>query len=287
VTRCPAVPEAVDALFQVDGDFVVPTILTQGPWDPGAQHGGPVCAVLTWAAERVPTLVPMRFARLTFDLVRPAPLVALRVEAHVRREGKRIQLVEGVLLHERVEVARLTALRVRVGDSDDPSVTADPRRPDDGAPRPPTEGRGWSPGEQDGGVPGFLRALELDRVAGEHGMGAPATTWFRLTVPVVAGHDTTPAMRLAAIADFTSATATYLDPTEWSPVNPDVTVHVLREPVGEWIAVDAVAWYATDGIGHSRASLYDLTGLVGTGATSSILDRRPAPFSRRGPIRPG
>ena len=59
-----------DALFLWEDGRLVPTILTQGPWDPGAQHGGPVCAALAWAAGRVPTLVPMRCARLTVDLLR-------------------------------------------------------------------------------------------------------------------------------------------------------------------------------------------------------------------------
>jgi hypothetical protein len=269
-----------DALFRVEGERLVPTILTQGPWDPGAQHGGPVCAALAWAVGSVPTLVPMRFARLTVDLLRPAPLAPLAVEVDVRREGKRIQLVEAALVHDGTEVARATALRVRVGDSDDPAVTDDPRRPDDRPPRAPVGGLAWFPGVARDELPGFLRALELDRVSGEHGQGVPATTWFRLRVPVVAGHETTPMMRLAAIADFTSATASYLDPNVWSAVNPDVSVHVLREPEGEWIAVDSTSFYARDGVGHSRAGLYDVSGLVGTGATSAVLDRRPAPFAR-------
>ncbi len=269
------------ALFEVDGERLVPTELTQGPWDPGAQHGGPVCAVLAWAAERVPTLVPMRCARLTVDLLRPAPLAPLTVEAAVRREGKRIQLVDASLLHDGTEVARASVLRVRIGDSDDPAVTDDPRRPDVAPPRPPRGGLTRFPEVSRVELPRFLRALELDRVAGVHGQGAPATTWFRLVVPVVAGVETSPLVRLAAIADFTSATASYLDPMEWSAVNPDVSVHVLREPVGEWIAVDAVAFYATDGIGHSRSSLFDVEGLVGTGGTAAVLDRRPAPFAQR------
>ena len=48
--------------------FVVATMLTQGPWDPNSQYGGAPAALLTWAVERVPTLVPMRIARITVDL---------------------------------------------------------------------------------------------------------------------------------------------------------------------------------------------------------------------------
>ena len=46
---------------QADG-VVVATMLTQGPWDPNSQYGGTPAALLTWAVEGVPTLVPMRTA---------------------------------------------------------------------------------------------------------------------------------------------------------------------------------------------------------------------------------
>jgi len=68
-----------------DDSFVVATMLTQGPWDPNSQYGGTPAALLTWAVERVPTLVPMRIARITVDMHRRVPLGSQLIEK-VRKE---------------------------------------------------------------------------------------------------------------------------------------------------------------------------------------------------------
>ncbi len=267
-----------DALFVPDGDGIAATHMTQGPWNPAHQHGGPVSALLARTVEAVPALVPMRCGRLTVDLMRAVPVARLSTTARVVREGKRVQLVEAAIVHDGTEVARAPALRIRIGDSAD--ALTHPRRPDESPPPPPTKieesvlSRAGLP------VPGFLLALDMHRVTGGLGQGAPSCTWFRLRVPVVAGEETTPFVRLAALADFTSGTANYLPIDRWSSINADISIHVLREPVGEWIAVDAVAHAAGDGIGHSRATLYDTTGMVGTGSTAQFLDQVAAPFAQ-------
>src|SRR5919106_6502886 len=104
------------ALFLPDGDRFIPTVLTQGPWRHDLQFGGAAAALLTCVVERVPTRAPMQVARITVDLLRPVPVAPLRAPARVVREGKRIQVVEAVLHHEDVEVARCAALRLRIGD---------------------------------------------------------------------------------------------------------------------------------------------------------------------------
>ena len=95
-------------MFVPDGaDAVVATILTQGPWDANAQYGGTPAALLVWAVERVPTLVPMRIARFTIDMHRPVPLGRLTIETEVVREGKRLQIVLAIIRDPGgVEVAR-------------------------------------------------------------------------------------------------------------------------------------------------------------------------------------
>ena len=222
-----------DALFVRRGDEYVATELTQGPWNPEHQHGGPVCALLA-------------------------------------------VVVEAALEHDGVEVARALALRVRVGAT--PDALTHPRRPDESPPRAPEQHTGSALELAGMPVPGFIRALEMDRVVGGLGTGAPAITWYRLRVPVVAGEESSPLARLAAIADFTSGSANFLPVTEWSSINADVTMNVLREPAGEWIAVDAIAHAAGDGIGHSRASFFDTDGFVGSGATTQVVDEVAAPF---------
>lgn len=267
-----------ESLFVRDGESFVPTAFTQGPWSAEHQHGGPVCALLARVVESVPTLVPMRCGRLTVDLMRSIPVAPLTTAARVVREGKRVQVAEAGLFHAGVEVARASALRLRIGESAD--ALSHPRRPDEAPPRPPIAGQASVLARAGLPVPGFIKAIDQDRVTGGLGLGAPACTWFRLRVPVVAEEETTPLQRLAALADFTSGTANFLEIDRWSSINADVSLHMLREPVGEWIAVDAVAHVAGDAIGHSRSRMFDVEGLVATGSTAQIVDEVPAPFAQ-------
>jgi hypothetical protein len=260
-----------EAMYERVDDDVVATILTQGPWAPDAQYGGAPCALLTWAVEQVPTLVPMRIARLTFDMHRVVPIARLHVEAAVAREGKRLQVVTAAITHDGVEVARCTALRLRLGGG--PETTSDPALPTVAPPPGPGETRRF-----DGrGRSGFLGGVEV-----AEGTGHSSASWYRVTRPVVAGEPLTPATRLAMVADFTANAGNYLDQTRWSCINPDLSVHLVREPVGEWHAVATRAWYETDGIGHSRADLFDSEGFVGTGTTTSLVDETPAFYATGG-----
>lgn len=268
---------AEDALFHRDGDRFIPTVATQGPWDPGAQHGGPVASLLTHGVEQLPTLVPMAIARLTFDLLRPAPIAPLTIHGRIVREGKRIQIVETVLAHDGTEVALCRALRIREGDTSHPEVVEHPRRPPVTPPRPPDgSGRPLHPG-MDRSKVGFIRAIEVERVVGDVLLGAPAVMWVRVKVPLVAGEETTPYERMALAGDFTSAVAAYLDGRRYSFINPDVNLHVLRPPTSDWIGVDGTSWVGASGIGHSRAGLYDLEGLIGSGTAAQVVEERHQP----------
>jgi len=271
----PSPPREPAALFVRDGRDLLPTILTQGPWNPDAQHGGPVCAALAWLLESVPTLVPMQVSRFTFDLFRPAPLTRLGTATRVVREGKRLQLVEAVVYDGDVEIARGAAMRLRVIDLAE--VLEHPQRPRVVAPAPTGNVVQLRPDVAD--RIGFLRAIEVDRVVGEPGGGPPSISWYRALVPLVEGDAMSPMQRLALFADFASASALYLDHAAYSAINPDVTVQVLRPPVGEWICVDGSTEAGGNGVGHSRASLYDTDGFVASASTSQLIDRVRSPFA--------
>jgi len=259
-------------MFEPDGEgAVVATELTQGPWDPGAQYGGTPAALLTWAVERVPTLVPMRMARITVDMHRPVPLGRLGIGTEVAREGKRLQVVVAWIRdREGREVARATALRFRLTEG--PDAPTDPRR----APVPtPVWGAPRAPHRPRADLNGFVEALE-SRDGGERDA---ATSWYRATRPVVAGEEPSPTVRLAWASDFTANSGNYLDLSRWSAINADLTIGLARAPVGEWTGVSTRAWYASDGIGHARADLFDLDGFVGTCTASLLVDGVAAPYT--------
>jgi hypothetical protein len=258
-------------MFVPSGDGgVVATELTQGPWDANAQYGGAPAALLTWAAERVPTLVPMRIARITIDMHRPVPLGRLDVGAEIAREGKRLQLVVATVCDAGGrEVARATALRYRLGRG--PDAPTDPRLPPI---ETPPWGRRREQRRRSTGLNGFIDATEM-RDAGTSGA---ATTWYRATRPVIAGEEPSPTVRLAWASDFTANSGNYLDLGRWSAINSDLTINLVRAPQGEWTGVATRAWYARDGIGHARADLFDADGFVGTCTAGLLVDEVAAPY---------
>src|SRR3546814_19582542 len=146
----------------MDGDGCVGTVLPRGSWDAGAAKGGAVLGLLGQVLDEVPSLVPMSRARLTADLVRPVPIGRrLHVVPTIRRQGKKIQVVELQLLDGDVEYVRVTALSLRDADlssrEDVPASTTD-HAPADA--RTPIEGTGPSGGRMPS-PPGFTRHADL------------------------------------------------------------------------------------------------------------------------------
>ena len=101
--------------YELDGELAVPSELTRGPWDEDSQHAGPPAALLGRALERLPVDdgTPMRFGRVTYEVLRPVPIAPLRVEAWLERGGRRVQML-GASLHDGdEEVMRARAWRLR------------------------------------------------------------------------------------------------------------------------------------------------------------------------------
>jgi hypothetical protein len=244
-----------------DGRFVA-SEFARGPWDAGAQHGGAPAALLMRAFERLPGGDGLALARVTYEFVRPAPIGPVSVEAEVVRPGRRVQLLEGAMVADGVEVVRARALRVRRAAAGDAGV-------DGAAPAlGPADGR---PLEL---VPPFSPmfapdAMEIRFVSGSWGAG-PCAAWFRLRRPLVAEETPSALQHLAAAGDFGNGISATLSWDEYLFINPDLTLYVEREPVGEWICLDSETRIWGEGIGIAESVLYDARGRVGR-ATQALL----------------
>ena len=252
---------------------IAPTRLTVGPWNPDHQHGGAITATFARFLSRIEAPAPMRLARMTVEMFRGVPLTPLRVETRIVRGGRRIQSSEATLFDGDVAVARATALRIRETDAiPELRVEAGPE-PDLAAGPPPPEERPAFEMRAGLTLPGFLHAIDF--VPGRpRRCGEPATTWSRLRCRVAAGEDPSPIERLAAVVDFASGTGNAMDYERYTSINPDLSVHVLRPPRSEWIAIRGLTHRAGDGIGQSEALVHDLEGPIARVAACLLLDRR-------------
>lgn len=249
---------------------IAPTPYAGGPWNPKHQHGGAVSGLMASAIDRVPSPQPMRIARISLDMFRGVPLTPLRVETRILRGGRRIQSVEAHLFDGDVQVASAQALRIRVHDSLEELEAAGPPDPSVGAPPtvvPPFEMRSGLE------IPGFVRACDLVPAMATE-CGVPAITWARLRCRVVDGLESSASVRLATLVDFASGTGNAMDYTRYTSINPDLSIHIVREPRSDWLAMRGVTLRAPDGIGQSHAAIHDTQGVVARVSASLLLDRR-------------
>jgi hypothetical protein len=268
------------SLFEPAGaDRWTPTELARGPWDPGACHGGPVSALLARAVERVgvDTPVDWQVARLTIELLRPVPVgIPLHLSSAVERDGRKVSIVAASLHADDVEVARVRSLRIRAKTLALPDDAVQPL-PD--PPGSPTDGVThrvtWA---VDDHVAFHKDACEHRFTEGAWDAPGPVGVWIRLLVPVVADEVPTGVQRAAAAADFGNGVSGGLPFERFTFINPDLTVHLLRPPVGEWIGMRTASHYGSptvsSGAGFAESALYDADGRLGRSVQSLILDAR-------------
>lgn len=256
-----------DYVFEVEGSRIRATPYSAGPWDPTMQHGGAPSALVARAAEAFPSERPMRVARMTIDLLRPVPVGELDIETEVIREGRKIQLLSVRLVSAGKECMRASVLKLRDEAQDLPEHQGfralEVEVPDAGEPRLP----GFNPH-------GFGSGLSTKLVRGQWGQPGPAAVWFRMDRPVVRGEATSPLMRAALTADFCNGVSSVLDFQKWTYINGDLTVSLARDPVGEWILLDAETWVGDSGGALAFARLADRNGYFGRAVQSVLIEPR-------------
>ena len=270
-----------EALYVPDGDLVVPTLLSRGPWVAAAQHGGPPSGLLTRAVEQHrsgPDEDPSAYlvSRMTVELLRPVPLMPLRVTSATTRPGRKVQLITASLWAGDafdVEVARAVGLRLLRAPISFPFDVGASNAEVDAAVRPslgPDQGHPPRSPFDGATLPAFhANAVDMGFIRGDLGAG-PGAMWVRLRVPIVAGEEPSPAQRAVTLSDFSNAVGSFLPTTTHTYLNADLTVNLHRMPEGEWVCVDSVMRVDETGIGLAAAQLSDQIGPIGR-ATQSLL----------------
>jgi len=245
------------------------TPLTRGPWNPDHQHGGPPVALVCGAIERVARVHGFEsISRVTANLIRPVPIGLLSVEVGTDYVGRNAGHFSARLTAESKEVARFTALAQRKMPLDLPSsVATSPTMAV--LPEQAPETRFPFASEY-----GYAHLVETRTAAGRMFRG-PCAVWFRLCFPLVCDEEPSPYQRAAVAADSGNGISALLDYEHYSFVNSDLTLNFLRQPVGEWICVDARTYLDASGAGLAESTLFDVNGFIGR-ATQSLGIRKRA-----------
>lgn len=258
------------AYFVRHGDQLVPTGYSRGPWDPGSMHAGPPSALLAAEALRAHPRDDARLVRIAVEILGPVPLQPVTVTSEVERRGRKVELLQASLHAGGREVMRARLWRMR----SDPSLVV-PEQYAAARPSPPPPAQGVHQPFFAGVEPlGYGDSLETAFLAGAWREVGPARVWLRMRVALVEGEPVAPHTRVLVVGDSGNGASAAVPFEEWVFVNPEVTVHLLREPVGEWVLLEASTEVAADGIGLAVSRISDQQGFVARGAQSLFVDRR-------------
>jgi hypothetical protein len=192
------------------------------------------------------------------------PIAPLTLSAAVVRPGRSVEMVEASLAGPDGEVARARAWRLAASD-----LTVDWEQ--DEPPPGPEDATALEFVATDKRV-GWHTAMEIVFARGKFLEPGPATVWMRPRVALVEGEEFTPLQRVMVAADGGNGVSAPLDWSGFIFINTDLTVHLLRPPVGEWICLDSVTH--VDGIGMTDTALWDEHGRIGRAAQTLLVRAR-------------
>jgi hypothetical protein len=269
-------PAMSESFFEPDGEGrYISTELTRGPWDPESQHAGPSAALIGREIERLgggriggEDGQPAQVGRVTYEILRPVPIVPLSVSAEIVRPGRSVEMVEATLSSDHGPLVRATAWRLRTSEVAFPDSA--------GRPDPPPGPEEGEPGEffHTGYDVGYHSAMEYRFVAGAFMEPGPATVWMRPKVPLLSGEPLTPLQRVLVAADSGNGVSSALDWRSFLFINVDLSVHLHRMPEGDWVCLDAVTLPEHNGVGLADTYLFDQRGPIGRGLQTLLVGER-------------
>ena len=259
-----------DTFFHSDdnGNWFKPTSHTRGPWHEDHCHAGPPTALMARAIERLNP--QQKLVRLTIILLRPIPYVGFRINADITRRGRIVSTCTAELLDQQEKIcATATSLQitpqdlhtmpshhVSYGQHEDAIVGEFPLQTTLHD-KPSFKGEGVS----------------IKYPQGHSHEPGPTIAWMK-TVPLLPNEEPSAFQRICPLADCGNAFGRNAEPSEINFMNPDLTVLLHRDPVGEWLGTSAACFWEDNGIGMSDAQLFDNQGSVGRAVQTLLL--RPA-----------
>ena len=259
-----AVPDAY--YVRLDGGRFHSTLHSQGAWNDHEQHMAPASGLMVHELLRNHPRAEMVMSRINFEILGIIHGGEFEIETRVLRPGRTIELLEATFTAQGRTAIRAQAWRLLAGDTADVAGPAHPGLPrPDGCPPAPMQSV-W-----DGG---FIRATEFRTVA-DRGPGN-RTVWARPLHPLVLDEEIHPLARFVSIVDTANGVAVRQDPREYMFPNVDLTIHLFRQPHGEWTGLDTRVTFGAGGVGMTDTELFDEQGPVGRAAQILTVRKFPA-----------
>ena len=250
-----------DAFFRLDGAECVPRPHARSPWAPDMLHGRLLAGLAVRELERGHLDGGFSVARVTVDLFSVVPMAAVTLRSARVRDGRRVRAVDVVVTCADRDVARVSALLLVPQGAPPGAVWS---RPHWSASPPASISPGPRAPEAD-----EMGAPEMRFVGRALDGPGPYRAWLREPWPLVDGEALTPYQRAVIAADVSNPLSNWGE-HGLQYINADLTLHLARPPVGEWVGIEVTDHQAGGGVAVGQTRLHDEVGPFGVVAVTSV-----------------
>ncbi len=236
--------------------YFVSTPHAGGAWQDDELHMAPVSGLVAAELEAYQPREDFITTRISFDILGKLHAGEVKVVTETVRPGRTIELTQSTVYAQGRAVLVGRTWKVIASDTSRVAGLHDPQLPPIDAAEPWDQMATRWPG-------GFIRSLEC-RVFEDHAPGH-GRAWITTDIDVIEGEKSSPFVKLVGLADTANGLAPIAEPHTDNVffANVDLTIHFLREPVGEWLGFATSANIGQTGGGINSAILYDTDGILG------------------------
>ena len=230
------------------------TIHAQGAWNEHEQHMAPASGIIAAELEQFQPRDDMRIGRISYDIFGLIAAGEFSITTRVVRPGKTIELLEAEMRANERTCIVARAWRMCTQDSSAVAGLEDQvvHQPDS---LPAWDGMAHWPG-------GFIRSIET-RADASHRAGK-GLVWINTAKDMIENQTTSDFVHLIGLVDTANGIVPRQgDKFAWAFPNLDLQIHLHRYPAGQWIGLETVQQYGSDGIGLTSAVLHDVQGPFG------------------------
>jgi len=236
--------------------FFVSTPHAQGAWQEDELHMAPVSGLVAAELEAYQPRKDFITTRISFDILGKLHAGEVKVVTETVRPGRTIELIQSTVYAQGRAVLVGRTWKVIASDTSNVGKLHDPELP------PLEQAEPWD--EMSQRWPGgFIRSIQTRKFA-EHAPGH-GRVWITTDIDVIEGETPSPFVKLVGLADTANGVAPIAEPSTDNVffANVDLTIHFLREPVGQWLGLATSANIGATGGGITSAILYDADGILG------------------------
>jgi len=245
-----------------------PSTHAGGAWNADEIHFSPLGGLIVHAIDRHRSAAAggpdgKQLGRISFDILGFLAADDCDITVVTTRPGRTIELVEATVI-----IAGRAAVLARawfIAPTDTTAVAGG-----ESVPLPaPDSTTPWAMADTWPG--GYVASLEM-RTVGSPRQGR-TSAWLRTPIALVAGQSSSAHASFITLVDTANGIAVRQSPTDWMYPNLDLTIHLHRQPTGDWVGLDTTVTFGPAGHGLTSSVIHDEAGAIGR--AEQILTVRP------------